>query len=94
MVLCKSTTKIEHYYNRGKSTPEVLLSTDPSVGLTNKQSSATNSILSCNFTRQKFIENVANYFDLNKKFHILAAYGDYNEAGNSKNHTIKFDLFS
>ena len=33
--------------------------------------------LFCSFKREKFINNVKNYFDLNNRFYILAATGPY-----------------
>ena len=53
----------------------MLLSTDPTVGFTNIETSYINGIASCSFTRELKMTNVTNYFDMSKSYYILAAYG-------------------
>jgi hypothetical protein len=82
VVLCKHNSKdkyaaVQHYYNRYKSTPEILDANDTTVGLTDAGVAVNGNFLMCSFARQKQHNDVANYFDLSKKFFILAAYGDY-----------------
>ncbi len=53
----------------------MLLSSDPTVGFTNIETSYINGIASCSFTRELKMTNVTNYFDMSKSYYILAAYG-------------------
>ena len=69
-----NTVSLLHYYNNGKS-PSLLLSTNPTVGFTNIKTSYTNGVATCSFTREVKLSNITNYFDLNKSFYILTAYG-------------------
>ena len=64
-----------HYYNSGKFTPSLLLSTNPTVGFSNIVTSYENGVATCSFTRTLTMPSVTNYFDLNKSYYILAAYG-------------------
>ncbi len=76
--MCKSSPGVvEQRYNFGKNTPTLLVANNPSYGLTNQNVTISNSWLSCSFTRTISDSSIKNYFDLNKNYYILAAYGRY-----------------
>jgi hypothetical protein len=53
----------------------LLLSTDERIGFSNIVTSYENGVATCSFTRTLTMPSVTNYFDLNKSYYILAAYG-------------------
>ena len=53
----------------------MLLSTDERIGFSNIVTSYENGVATCSFTRILTMPSVTNYFDLNKSYYILAAYG-------------------
>jgi hypothetical protein len=67
---------VQHYWNEGKTTPSLLNSNNPFIGLTNVAVVTSNGWLICSFTRQISLSNEANYFDLNNTYYVLAAYGN------------------
>ncbi len=71
----KDVNTIEHYYNAGEYTPNVLDLSNATVGLSNSSITLNNKFLTCKFTRVKKIPPVNHYFDLGQKFFILAAHG-------------------
>jgi hypothetical protein len=67
-----SNNNIEHLYNRDKSRPDQLVSSNAAIGITEAKISSENGILQCSFKREKFIQGVENYFDLTKSsYHLL-----------------------
>jgi len=77
VVLCKNSPNeksIDHYYNTAKNEPFLLDQTNSSIGLSKTSIDIQNGFLICNFTREKKI-NLNNYFNLNKKKFLLAAFG-------------------
>lgn len=82
-VLCKNVaignrTSIAQYYNKDKSTPTYLDDNNRTIGLSDMIVETFNGYLRCKFTRIKFNDQEANYFDLRKSHYILAAYGPIN----------------
>lgn len=71
----KNSNTIEHYYNEGPYTPQVLDKSNATVGLSNPVIIMDNNFLTCKFTRVKKNAAVDHYFDLNDNFYILAAHG-------------------
>jgi hypothetical protein len=47
----------------------------PSIGISEPILSIINGYFTCKFKRQKLIDSVKNYFDLNKPNYLLAAVG-------------------
>lgn len=82
--LCKSTGTVDQRYNKKKLAPNLIDNNNPSVGLTNINVKLENGWLKCSFKRTKKNIDVANYFDLNSNYYILAAYGIY-DASSGKN---------
>jgi hypothetical protein len=87
VVACKSSGVANHYYNPDSHNPSRLLDrSEPSVGISNVSVIQDGSVMVCRFERRKKypITNAVNaeYFDLNKKYYILAAYGDLDSQGN------------
>ena len=79
-MLCISPGYVEQRYNPSEVTPMLLDSNNPSIGLSNQNTSLSNGWLTCSFTRLKSNNLVANYFDLNNQYYILAAYGSSTSA--------------
>jgi hypothetical protein len=75
--MCKHDKEdnVEHYYNEGEYTPNVLDSSNATIGLSNSSITLNNKFLTCKFTRVKKNPTVDHYFDLDKNFYILTAYG-------------------
>ena len=79
VVLCKKSpneSSINHYYNTDRIEPNLLDPNNLTVGLSNSFVELKNGYLICSFTREKQI-HFKNYFNLNKRFFILAALGSY-----------------
>jgi hypothetical protein len=77
--MCKyvssTQSSIEHYYNVGKQT-ELLVSNEPSIGISDPLVSYNNGLLNCSFIREKFMNTNERYFDIrNNSAFILTAYG-------------------
>ncbi|CAF1082591.1 unnamed protein product, partial [Brachionus calyciflorus] len=80
---------VERLYNMGQSTPSLLYSKNPQIGLSNILVSYSNGILNCSFSRIKSNSSVANYFDLqNDKFYVLFARGTASDSGINQ-HTVR-----
>ena len=79
----QNIAKVEHYYNIKKSTPVVLDSSNPTVGLTNAVISTNNGFLTCKFNRIKKNSSVKNYFDLDKNYYVLGASGSFENGINT-----------
>ena len=79
VVLCKNSPNeksISHYYNTDKIEPRLLDLNNVTIGLSKSSIDLKNGFLICSFTREKQF-HIKNYFNLNKSFFILAAYGPY-----------------
>lgn len=66
---------VEHYYNAGQSTPSLLISGNPQIGISNVKVTVSNNVLTCSFTRAKSQSGVPNYFDINNYYYLLTATG-------------------
>lgn len=66
---------VQHYYNTGKSAPGYLSPSNPEIGITNAKIEIVNGQVLCSFTREKFINGVNNYFNLNESFYLLIVKG-------------------
>lgn len=62
---------VEHYYSTGKVTPGYLKPDDPTVGITDATVTYENGKLFCKFTREKTIEGVNRYCNLNNNNYFL-----------------------
>ena len=76
---------VEHYFNKAKLTPTLLINENPTVGISNTVVSTDQGFLICSFSREKSNPSIENYFDLNIPFYLLLA-----KAG--LNGKILFDL--
>ena len=77
MVLCKNTPNeksINYYQTTGKIRPELLDESNPTIGLSDSNVTLNQGFLVCSFTRDKKAHS-NNYFNLNKNFFLLAAFG-------------------
>ena len=75
--------QLEHYYNPFKSAqskPELILASNPLVGLSNVSFSYSDGYIECTFIRAKSVNNTTNYFYLNKFYYLLTAYGPVDES--------------
>ena len=70
-----NNVSLNHYYNLPHVPPQLMLNENPTIGYSNIETSFANGTATCSFTRQNQMSNVNHYFDLNKQFYILAAYG-------------------
>ncbi len=77
VVACKTSGKVHHYFNPYNN-PSFLDVSQPSIGITEARVSINDNWLVCQFKRQKNNLKISNYFDLNEKHFVLAAFGDYN----------------
>jgi hypothetical protein len=75
--MCKHDKEdnVEHYYNEGEYTPNVLDSSNATIGLSNSSITLNNKFLTCKFTRVKKNPTVDHYFDLSKQYYLLGATG-------------------
>ncbi len=78
VILClhvNNVFKVEHSYNQFE--PELLVATNPSIGLQNSVVSIVDNKFTCSIVRQNFVPNVANYFNLARgsSYYILVAQG-------------------
>ncbi len=92
VVLCKNSprdTSVFHYFTQGKFRPGPLDPGNPSVGISNSKVAKNNEYFLCSFNREKISPNVENYYDLNKKFHLLAATGALSDDGEIFQHDFK-----
>jgi hypothetical protein len=83
---------VHHYYNPYNN-PDFLVKADKSIGITEVKVTNNNDWLICQFRRQKNSSKTENYYDLNREYFVLAAYGDFNPAtdklGGAKAHEFK-----
>ena len=85
MVICTLNgtygTRIEHYYNSGRQTPQYLSSSTPNlgVGMINMVTVVGNRV-NVTFSRENMI-SVPNYYNLSTTAYIIAARGDYTSSG-------------
>ena len=64
------------------STPLLMNSVVPSIGLSNISIISNNSWLTCSFTRMISMPSQEKYFDLSNPFYVLAAFGSVGSEGN------------
>lgn len=82
--MTNSENSIEMYYNKGKTEPVVLNQKRPGLGLKNRKIQVIGDFLICSFERKKSSSLENGYFNLrNKKFHVLAAYGELTSSGSN-----------
>ena len=82
---------VQQWYNTGRSTPRLLSTSNPTIGLSNTSISTNNGMLNCLVTRQKSIANIENYFDIsNTSYNLLVAYGSNDESGKYLIQRVKF----
>ena len=80
---------VQQWYNRGRSTPSLLSTSNPRIGLSNESISINNGMLNCLVTRQKSnatfsisTKDVNNYFDISSTpYNLLVAYGSNDGSG-------------
>ncbi|CAF0843835.1 unnamed protein product [Brachionus calyciflorus] len=92
VIICKNTPaekSVQHLFNFGKFTPSLLDSRRPDLGISDPRVITNNNFIICSLTREKSIPGVENYFDLNKKFHVLAALGQVGPSGELIQHILK-----
>ena len=69
------TGNLFHYYNSGRTMPQLLDPTNPSIGYSNIQVSSVNGVVTCSFTRAKTLAQT-NYYNLeNVTYYLLTARG-------------------
>ena len=69
------TGNLFHYYNSGRTMPQLLDPTNPSIGYSNMEVSSVNGVVTCSFTRDKTLAQT-NYFSLdNVAYYLLTARG-------------------
>ena len=75
VVVCKISAgvmTVEHMFNpNGRDSPVYLDSSQKSIGISTPSISLENGVLTCKFTREKFLSNVENYYDLTKETYFL-----------------------
>ena len=79
VVVCQSTstgTSIAHYYNSMSYQSNLLVSSNPTIGISNGNVTTANNILRCSFTRDNS-NSAANYFKITSQttIYMIAAYG-------------------
>jgi len=74
------TVNLYHYYNTGYSS-SYLQSSNKAIGFSTIITSFSNGVAMCSFTRDNYLSNVNNYFDLSGQYHILTAYGSLSGSG-------------
>ena len=84
-IICQNpstgSTTVQHYYNSGYSTPGLLDTANPIIGLSSTSVSVTGGNLVCSFTRLNSNAN-SNYFNLNTQSpFLIAAYGQISAGG-------------
>jgi len=87
--LCKAATNlktVEHYYNNNQEPPNILVPSNPTIGLSNIQVNLNDNVLTCNFTRLKSLSHIQNYFDMKNPYYLLFSTGPLDQLG-------KFTLF-
>ena len=73
--MCKvyqNQASLERYHNSGKSSS---ITNNPSAGISNLVIKNQNGALSCSFTREKFMDGVDYFTNLNNPAYILMAQG-------------------
>ena len=76
-----TTRVVQHYYNSGRSTPELM--SNPTVGFSNSQVSINNNVMTCSFTRQMSMPGTENYFDISTtSYNLLFASGENDRSSN------------
>ena len=78
MIICKisnNTKRVERHFSLGKFRPPLLDTDRPDIGLTETNVFMYGPEMTCDFTRLKSMEMVANYYDARKSHYLLFAKG-------------------
>jgi hypothetical protein len=69
---------VEHYFNKAKLIPTLLVNENPTIGISNAAVSTNQGFLVCSFSREKSNPSIENYFDLNLDYYLMLAKGILN----------------